>query len=49
MQPLKAMVDEAIIEANSSFFLDSPYKGRSKEEGEAPIPGSSAINRIFHY
>jgi hypothetical protein len=38
MQPLKAIVDEGIIETHSSFFLDSPRKERSKEKGEAPIP-----------
>jgi len=34
------MVDEAVIEAHSSYLLDSPSKERSKEKGEAPFGGN---------
>jgi hypothetical protein len=40
MQPLRSTVDEAIIEAHCSFLLDPPNIERSKESGEAPIPGN---------
>ena len=42
MPPLKATVDEVIIEAHSSFFLDSPNKEEVKKKARLPSRRNSA-------